>query len=149
MHWNVLVNRIRPSEHMETLSPLLPKKYSPLRANGHGLQAVYLASVPKAMAMALATLIGPPQSEVIRGRAAQSGLLTHAGDAKVELVAWEDHVERQISGERNLSDTERTALVQSRRGQGQFRKSVLEIETRCRITHVDRAEHLVASHCKP
>ena len=149
VHWNMLVNRIRPSEYMDKLSPLLPTKYSPLRANGHGLQAVYLASVPKAMAMALATLIGPPQNEVIRGRATQSGVLTHAGAARAELIAWEDHVERQISVERNLSDTERTALVQSRRGQGQFRKSVLEIETRCRITHVDRTEHLVASHCKP
>lgn len=69
VHWDRLVNRIRPSEHMDQLSPLLPEKYAPLRHNGHGLQAVYLAAVPEPMAMMLATLIGPPQSEIIRGRA--------------------------------------------------------------------------------
>ena len=39
--------------------------------------------------------------------------------------------------------------AQGRREQGQFRASVLAIETRCRVTRVDRPEHLVASHCKP
>ena len=149
VHWNMLANKVRPSEHMAQLEPLLPSKYAPLNAIGRGQQAVYLAAVPKPMAMMLATLIGPPESEIIRGRAIQSGLLNSAGAAAAELTAWEDHLEHQIASEHKLSDTQRTALVQARRGQGQFRASVLAIETQCRATRVDRPEHLVASHCKP
>lgn len=149
VHWNLLANRIRPSEYMKQLAPLLPAKYSPLNMAGRGQQAVYLAAVPQPMAMMLATLIGPPESEIIRGRVVQSSGLMHAGTAAAELTAWEDHLERQIAVERSLSETERTALVQARRGQGQFRASVLSIETRCRVTKVDKPEHLVASHCKP
>jgi putative restriction endonuclease len=48
-----------------------------------------------------------------------------------------------------LSSTEREALVLARRGQGLFRQRVQEIEVRCRVTGVDRPEHLRASHCKP
>ncbi len=40
-------------------------------------------------------------------------------------------------------------LVKARRGQGHYREQVLAIEQRCRVTRVDRREHLVASHCKP
>src|ERR1019366_8155718 len=44
----------RPREHMQALAPLLPQKYSPLRANGDGLQGVYLAEVSEDLASALA-----------------------------------------------------------------------------------------------
>lgn len=128
---------------------MLPAKYAPLRANGHGLQAVYLAAIPKPMAMMLADLIGPPQSEVIRGRAVQEVNLSLPGAAKAQLTEWEDHVEQEILTQKGLSDTERSDLVKARRGQGKFRSRVLEIETRCRVTRVDRREHLIASHCKP
>jgi len=97
----------------------------------------------------LATLIGSPECEIIRGRAVQSEQLHYAGAAAAELTAREDYLERQIAVERLFSDIERTAHAQARRGQGQFRASVLAIETRCRVTQVDRPEHLIASHCKP
>src|SRR5208282_5221378 len=45
--------------------------------------------------------------------------------------------------------TERTALVQARRGQGLFRDNVRSIERACRITKVERMEHLIASHVRP
>ena len=38
-----LNNRIHPKSHIGELRGLLPEKYSPLRANGDGLQSVYLA----------------------------------------------------------------------------------------------------------
>jgi putative restriction endonuclease len=34
-------------------------------------------------------------------------------------------------------------------GQGKFRERVSMIERACRITQVNRPEHLIASHCKP
>jgi hypothetical protein len=43
---------IRPAEHMERLAPLLPKRYSPLQANGSGLQGVYLTYLPDPLAAA-------------------------------------------------------------------------------------------------
>jgi len=38
VQWTRLPNRIRPSDHMAELAPLLPTKYAPLRTNGHGGQ---------------------------------------------------------------------------------------------------------------
>ena len=38
-----MVNRIHPKSHIGELRGLLPKKDSPLRANGDGLQSVYHA----------------------------------------------------------------------------------------------------------
>ena len=37
----------------------------------------------------------------------------------------------------------------ARRGQGRFRDNVNAIERACRITRVERREHLIASHIKP
>ena len=48
-----------------------------------------------------------------------------------------------------IPETERTALVQARRGQGIFRDNVRTIEHACRITRVERMEHLIASHIQP
>jgi hypothetical protein len=38
-----LLHQIRPKDHIDLLRPLLPAKYSPLQANGNGLQSIYLA----------------------------------------------------------------------------------------------------------
>jgi hypothetical protein len=40
-------------------------------------------------------------------------------------------------------------VILVRRGQGKFRERVSMIERACRITQVNRPEHLIASHCKP
>ena len=149
VHWTVLDTRIRPSLHMATIAPLLPNKYSPLRANGHGLQSVYLAEVPRPMAFELGRLIGPPVNELVRGDVLNDAPRVAAGRARAELIEWEDHLEQEILSAPTLSETERMAVVRARRGQGVFRERVLRLERRCRITGVERPEHLVASHCKP
>ena len=43
VNFRELNNRIHPKSHIGELRGLLPEKYSPLRANGDGLQSVYLA----------------------------------------------------------------------------------------------------------
>jgi predicted restriction endonuclease len=48
-----------------------------------------------------------------------------------------------------LQETEKQSLIQARRGQGIFRTNVQRFERQCRITKVNRPEHLIASHCKP
>ncbi|MEX2149672.1 MAG: HNH endonuclease signature motif containing protein [Steroidobacteraceae bacterium] len=45
--------------------------------------------------------------------------------------------------------TEKPQIILARRGQGKFRERVSCIEHACRITGVNRPEHLIASHCKP
>jgi putative restriction endonuclease len=57
-------NRIHPKSHIGELRGLLPEKYSPLRANGDGLQSVYLAEVGRPFAAALFRLIGGEANKV-------------------------------------------------------------------------------------
>ncbi len=58
VYYCVLDEPIRPKDHIAVLRPFLPSRYSPLQANGDGLQSVYLAEVPKPMADALVALMG-------------------------------------------------------------------------------------------
>ncbi len=144
-----LSNRMRPKDHMAELRSLLPDKYAPLTRGGNGLQSVYLAEVPAAFAAVLFRLIGREVDQVV-GMARdidRSERLSPAREPTLE--DWERHVESTIRDDRAIPETERLALIQARRGQGQFRANVQRIEQACRVTKVDRAEHLVASHTKP
>jgi putative restriction endonuclease len=139
-----LINRIRPKDHMALLRPLLPVRYSPLQENGNGIQSVYLTEVPVAMAEALIALIG---AEAMAVADVPADLPLVVANADLEL--WEQHLEQQITTDTMIASTEREALVTARRGQGIFKERVMEIEKRCRITHVENPVHLRASHCKP
>lgn len=56
----------------------------------------------------------------------------------------------EIESDRQIPETERTAIIQSRIGQGEFRKSLIDkYNGRCIITGIDLPELLVASHIKP
>lgn len=56
----------------------------------------------------------------------------------------------KIESDRQIPETERTAIIQSRIGQGEFRKSLIDkYNGRCIITGIDLPELLVASHIKP
>ena len=60
-----LRHQIRPKEHIDLLRGSLPRRYSPLRPNGDGLQSLYLTEVPAIMAELLVQLIGPEASEIV------------------------------------------------------------------------------------
>lgn len=150
--WTGLQHQIKPADHIRALRPTLPPRYAPLRAeNGHGLQGVYLTEVPLPMMGALAGLIGY-EARVLMD-AAPAPMPDRVSERPAAVVSlknsWEDHLEDRIKQDQSLPDTDRVALVRSRRGQGLFRESVLRIEHACRITRVDNPEHLIASHCKP
>ena len=66
-----------------------------------------------------------------------------------DIEEWERRVEVTIATDTAIRETERAALVQARRGQGLFRDNVRSIERACRITKVERMEHLIASHVQP
>ncbi|HEY5566297.1 MAG TPA: HNH endonuclease signature motif containing protein [Gammaproteobacteria bacterium] len=61
---------------------------------------------------------------------------------------WEEYLIDAIRL-KAIAETEKSALILARRGQGLFKQRVRLLERRCRITGVDRIEHLRASHCKP
>lgn len=46
VHWIGLPVPFAPVVHLSAIVPLLPEKYAPLQANGHGNQGCYLASIP-------------------------------------------------------------------------------------------------------
>jgi putative restriction endonuclease len=137
---------IRPVEHMAVLAPFLPTRYAPLRPNGAGLQSVYLTRLPDAFAAALIDLIGVEARNLILGyRVAEATPIAPA----IGLAEWEEHEMERLRTDNSLGDTERLAVVMSRRGQGIFKQRVMQIERACRITGVRVEEHLRASHCKP
>ena len=49
----------------------------------------------------------------------------------------------------SIPETDRSAIIRARKGQGLFKERVGKIEAKCRITGVENPVHLVASHCKP
>jgi putative restriction endonuclease len=137
---------IRPSEHMHVLGPLLPAIYSPLQKDGRGLQGVYLTRLSEPLAGALVDLLGAEAREVVRGhRAAEERPM----QPTIGLAEWEEHEMNRLRTDLDISETTRQQIVLARRGQGEFKRRVMEIERACRITGVTRIEHLRASHCKP
>ncbi|MCC5878829.1 MAG: HNH endonuclease [Idiomarina sp.] len=53
-----------------------------------------------------------------------------------------------IEQDSTLQPTEKTILVQARRGQGKFRERLIAHWKRCAVTHYDKVSLLVASHIK-
>jgi len=131
---------------MDLLGPMLPKRYAPLRPNGGGLQNVYLTTLSDQFAEALIGLVGSQARDLIRNTQVASD--TSIAPA-VGLLEWEEHVLNEVQRDPTLPETERLAVVLARRGQGLFKHRVMKLEHACRITGVNRPEHLRASHCKP
>lgn len=147
--WKVTVDFVkldaplRPKDHMKILAPLLPQKYSPIRSSGDGNQGAYLAKIPREMAQALANLMGRkwPSSYF-----QSTELSVDASDVLEEVEA---SAENAIRNRADLTETEKLALVRSRRGQGIYRKNLEGYEKQCRVTGVSNPRHLRASHIKP
>jgi putative restriction endonuclease len=146
VHFNELRNVVRPMDHMHRLNAYLPKKYSPLRPNGHGLQNIYLTEVPDLLAQQLLDIIGTEGRALVHAWTAASPVSEQLLRGQVD---WEEHQVKELLTSTAIPDTEKQAIVMARRGQGLFRKRVAQIERRCRVTGVTAAEFLRASHAKP
>ena len=144
-----LKNPIRPVDSINTLRHLLPERYSPLSQAGRGSQSVYLTEVPAPMAKALAALIGPAAQRAIDFGTSFAQDVGISDRPAQSIAEWEEHLRSTIEKDDSIPETTRQQLVLARRGQGKFRDAVSRIETHCRITGVNRPEHLIASHCKP
>ena len=115
----------------------MPPRYSPLQESGDGLQSVYLAELPQALADALIGLIG------------QAYWDAYATTAVFQSVPDPVDAEDTIPDRSIIGPTFRDQLVRARRGQGVFRSNVLLREEFCRVTRVKEPRHLKASHIKP
>lgn len=136
----------RPRDFNQQVQPLLADIHAPLKADGNGNQA-YLFRIDERLGMFLASKAGTMAMQVA---VAINQIHEDAANyfVKQKQRDWEDKIEDQIS--RTVpSETTRKALIQSRVGQGRFRKELSKIEKECRITKVDRFGHLIASHIKP
>lgn len=137
---------IKPAEHMVELAPRLPSKYAPLQPSGIGMQGVYLTLLPDTFATALIDLVGREARAIVGMRRVQD---RDEPTIAKGLIEWESHEMEQVIADQSIPETTRQAVVMARRGQGVFKQNVLRIESCCRVTKVDRIEHLRASHCKP
>lgn len=149
VRWVELSHQVKPSQHMGQLAPYLPPKYSPLQASGSGLQSVYLTHVPDSLAAALLHIIG---NEAVSVRDTAQAFISDVDQPHAPAVAqaeWEEDLAASIDADPGTSPTEKRQVILARRGQGKFRERVSKIEHACRITRVNRPEHLIASHCKP
>ena len=152
VNFRVLQKQTQPKQHMELLRQFLPPKYSPIREDGVGNQ-MYLAEIPQSFAEALMALIGI-EADIISQQAIQENVVRETqaayGDKESDLLETWDKVQlNKLEVDAKLTETEKEQIVKSRKGQGLFRNRVAELEKWCRVTHVDRPEHLIASHIKP
>jgi hypothetical protein len=136
---------LKPRDVLSAIQPFIGIRHAPLNADGTGRQAVYLASISPAFGELLLELIGLPLPKLAVQRS--------GGGSPVEtelpgIDEWE-RIERTRIEQAPLAETERTALIKARVGQGRFKDNVSQFETFCRITKVTNSVHLIASHIKP
>lgn len=132
---------VRPKDLIKHLAPLLPAKHSPIQPkNGNGNQKAYLAEVDRGVVDLILAAAQMPVAQM------QVASTETAADFATTI---DDLVERNIRRDMSLNDTVREHLVRARRGQGLFRRRVLDIEPVCRITGLVTPNLLIASHIKP
>jgi HNH endonuclease len=149
VRWQRLSNSIRPKDHIARLRRDLGTKYAPLTPEGNGLQSVYLTEISAGLASALFSLIGAEAYRVADVGHQVREFERDSPAPERDIEEWERRVETAIDSDMAIPQTERTALVQARCGQGLFRDNVRSIEHACRITRVERMEHLIGSHIQP
>ena len=138
--WTTLPNRMSPKNHIDALIPFLPKKHSLIREDGTGNQA-YLFAMEEPFAEKILSITGFDHDEM-------AGLLSVGYGAAAALQKLENEIENQIINDTNIDETEKDALIKSRRGQGKFKSNLKKIESACRLTGVDDNRFLIASHIK-
>ncbi len=132
-----VTNPIAPKRFMTEIGPLLAPKYAPLRANGDGLQNLYLTEISAALSDLLIMLSNENVS------------ILEQQLARVIDQETDDAIELEIRSKSLEGDLDGIQLIKSRRGQGIFKANVRMIERACRVTGVTNVKHLRASHMKP
>ena len=140
VRWTKLEAPVQPKALIDQLRPTLPTKYAPLTKEGNGLQSVYLATIPEAMA----AVFVQASKEIDQAAKVPSFEIENE-----PVRRFEDRVEAAIKNNTTIDTTEKQELVLARRGQGKFRRNLEQIEDCCRLTGVRDRRFLRASHIKP
>lgn len=135
--WNKLESALRPRDHMGVITPLLPERFAPIRANGHGNEAFYLTAISAELGVELFRLLSLNQPSL------EGEVLASSNEA------IGDQIESTLQGAADLGDTEALQVVKARKGHGLYRLNLISVEQRCRLTGVVDPRFLVASHIKP
>ncbi len=128
--WTKLRSPFSVREQKEHLESLWPQKYSPIRpSTGTGNQKAYLCEISSPLfdfvtSKSKTSKDTKPQADVVREAAADFDL-----DADLR--------------------TESRGISVSRLGQQKWRRRVIAIEPKCRVTGIDLDFLLIASHIKP
>jgi len=150
--FRILDSKIQPKRHMDLLKQFLPQKYSPIREDGVGNQ-IYLAEIPDGFSRALVALIGVEAEaitqQVLSDSVVKESEVPYAEKESDLIEEWDQIQILRLEGDQGLASTEKEQIIKARKGQGLFRNRVAAVEKWCRITRVDRPEHLIASHIKP
>jgi predicted restriction endonuclease len=131
--------QFQPREHMALLTPTLPDLLSPIRSDGGGNQ-IYLAKISEEMADVLIALSKGVGDSIVN-ELSQNLDFVPPKDENAEVD--------EINMRTDIGPTQKTQMINSRRGQGVFKAQVRQIERACRITQVTNPRHLIASHIKP
>jgi putative restriction endonuclease len=140
VYFNPTPKPLRPAAHIEAIGPMLPTKYSPIQSNGHGNQGCYLAGISDALGHLLLALL-----DVEATPAFNAAQFVHDSENRIDIL---DDI-HAIEGDTTIPETQRLQLSKARIGQGLFRKQVMLIDPRCRVTGVEDSRLLIASHIKP
>lgn len=138
----------RPKDRLDRIAPFLTAEHAPLKANGGGKE-FYLTKISSEFAGVIIDALGAPARDC---RMEASHLSLHDStenfaNAVEEQV--EQYMAEKVRQDIQIPETTRLAIVKARVGQGVFREEVSKVEKRCRLTGVEDANHLVASHIKP
>jgi predicted restriction endonuclease len=131
--------QFKPKDHMELLNPTLPDLLSPIRPDGSGNQ-IYLAKISEEMANVLIAL----------SRGVGDSIVFELSQ-NLDFVPPNNEIAEvdEIIMRTDIGPTQKTQMINSRRGQGVFKAQVRQIERACRVTKVTNPKHLIASHIKP
>jgi len=134
--WMLLSKPFRPKDNIERIRPLLADKYAPIQKNGNGNEICYLANISNDFAEVLFELSDED--------------IDHYTDCSVD-TAWqeEERIAEKIKQDTTIDETTKKQLVDSRRGQGKYRRNLALFEKNCRVTGINDKRFLVASHSKP
>ena len=138
VHFEELLQPLRPKEHAAAFKPLLPAKRSPLRPSGDANPGVSLAHIDARLAELLRTLLGGQQEELLL----MAPTLRSAERA-------DDVAEHALRARLGLDALMRKRLLAARRGLGVFRDNVERYEAVCRLSGLPDRRHLRARHIKP
>lgn len=136
VEWSMLKKPFRAKDNIALLLPYLSDKYAPIQNNGNGNQGCYLASISTELAEVLFEL-------------SNTDIEQYTGTSVDDAWQEEDLITKAIEQDTSIDQTTKKQLVDSRRGQGKYRRNLALFEKKCRVTGITDKRFLIASHSKP